>query len=244
MPGCSQGYSPVTFTYSNGEPVDDLTACTNSDQSQTIITNTSQDTVWYVALPSYSYWSASQDVQDSDLSATAVLFRFGIRTLGDTDPTIEPGVSVPLDAALSIIELKQDPGEQTAWQEASLLVESAVDKSRDAIISILEDSSSPLGSAVIACVSAGYEIGQGLSNQDPSAEEIQSQLSGINNSTQECGSKIDEAQEELDKRDEAPELTLRSVADKTHEDPEWEEAGRVISDDLQQFEHEILKLHE
>jgi hypothetical protein len=243
MPGCSQGYSPVTFTYSNGGSVDDLTACTNSDQSQTIITNTSQDTVWYVALPSYSYWSASHDFQDSDLSATVLLFRTGIRALGGIAPTIEPGVSVPLDAAPSAIELKQDPGEQTAWQEASLLVESAVDKGRDAIISTLEDSSSPTGSAVIACVSAGYDLGKGLSDQDQSAEEVQSQLSGINKSTQECGNKIDEAQDELKKQGEAPVLTLNAIADETHKDPEWEGAGRVVSDDLQQFEHEILRLH-
>lgn len=200
--------------------------------------------MWYVAHPYYTYWTASQDFENTDLSASVVLFRAAIRADGGIAPTLEPGVSVTLDAAPGAIQLRQDPAEQVAWQEASLLVESAVDQSRDAIISILEDSSSPTGSAVIACVSTAYDIGRGLANQDPSAAEITLELAGINQSSQECGKKINEAQEALREAGRPPELTLGEVTQETHSDSEWTEAGHAISDDLERFGDDILKLHD
>jgi hypothetical protein len=162
---------------------------------------------------------------------------------GNPAPTIEPGVKITIRAAPGAIQLRQDPGEQAAWQESELLVESAIDKSREAIINILEDASNPTGAAIIACANSAYEIGHDLSDQGESVQEIQSQLPGINKGTKECAEKIEAAQEERERADKTPALTLDRVADEAHEDPEWEEAGHLVSE-AHDFERDILRLHE
>lgn len=241
---CDQGYSPVTFVDTvTGDSVGDLAVCASQDPPDTIISNNSESTVWYVAEPAdYSYWTFSNDVQNASVDATVLLFRTAMRTLNGKAPTIEPGTTVNLSVASSAIQLKQDAGEQAVWQDASLLVESAVDKSKEAVITTLEDNSSPTGSAMIACMSAGYTLGQSLTSQSESADEIQSQLTGLFQGSQECGSKISEAQEALSSEGKTPELTLNKIADETHDDPEWEDSGRLVNEAID-IGDDLLKLH-
>jgi hypothetical protein len=242
---CGQGYEPVSFVNTvTGKPVGELTVCASESQPDTLITNTSDSTVWYVAEPAgFSYWSFGEDVADPSVNATDLLFRTVMRTLGGGAPTIEPGTTVKLSVVPGAIQLKQDPGEQAVWQEASLLVESAVDKSKEELTSILEDNSNSTGAAMIACMSAGYTLGESLTSQNESADEIQSMLTGIFDNSQECGSKIDEAQQTLRSEGKTPELTLGKVDDETHIDHEWEDSGRAV-DEAVTIGRDLLKLHE
>jgi hypothetical protein len=180
---------------------------------------------------------------DPSVNATVLLFRTSMRTLGGVAPTIEPGTTVNLSVAPGAIQLRQDPGEQAVWQDASLLVESAVDKSKEELTSILEDNSNSTRAAMIACMSAGYTLGESLTSQNESADEIQSRLTGIFDNSQECGAKIDEAQQTLRSEGKTPELTLGKVDDETHVDPEWEDSGRAV-DEAITIGRDLLKLHE
>jgi hypothetical protein len=252
-PDCSDSasYPPVTFYYSEGTAVSDLTACTNSDQSQTAIENQSSDTVWYVSLPSgIPYWTGLQDLasfENDNLSPTAALFRVGLRRIYNPPAlTIEPGVTVILDTAPGTIQLKQDPGEQATWEVASLLVDSSSDKAQDAIVSLLKQDSSETDSAMITCMSSGYSIGKNLAEAGDSEQNIQSQLSselGVSNATNECGEAIDEAEHDSESHGEVPELKLANVVKETHEDPDYAEAGHLISD-AEDAARDLLKVHE
>jgi hypothetical protein len=251
-PSCSdQGYSPITFLDSGGQVVSGLEGCTSSNQPQTIIENTSEDTVWFVSSPSFSYWTAAGDLQDFNnglISPTTALFRIGIRKQFLVPLlTIEPDAAVTLDAAPGTIQLKQDPGEQATWEVASLLVDSASDKAQDAIVSLLkEGTSSKTDSAMITCMYSGYSIGKQLAEQGDSDQEIQSQLSsglGVYQASEECGEAIHEAEEESEKAGEAPELKLADVAAETSEDRDYEDAGSLIHE-AEEAAHELLKIHD
>jgi hypothetical protein len=250
-PSCSdQGYSPITFFDSGGQTVGGLTGCTSSDQPQTIIENTSEDTVWFVSSPSFPYWTATSDLQDFDsdlISPTTALFRIGIRyKFSEPLLTIEPDTTVTLPTAPGTIQLKQDPGEQATWGIASLLVNSASDKAEDAIVSLLKEGASKTDSAMITCMYSGYSIGEQLAEQGDSDQEIQSQLSselGIAQSSQECGEAIDEAEKESEKLGEAPELKLGNVVAETNKDRDYEDAGSVIRE-AEEGAHDLLRLHD
>jgi len=249
---CSDpGYSPITF-YGDGAVGSGLTGCANSDRSQTIISNSSPDTVWYVTSPTgFSYWSAANDLEEFEngsISPTVALFRIGMRSQFNPPLlSIEPGVTATLSTAQgTAIQLMQDPGEQATWEVASLLVDSASDKAQDAIVSLLEDGSTKTDDAMITCMSSGYTIGKNLADAGDSETTIQSQLSselGIYQATNECGEAIEEAQEEIERAGEAPELKLASVAAETREDEDYADAGRLINE-AEDAARDLLKIGE
>jgi hypothetical protein len=149
-------------------------------------------------------------------------------------------------AVTGVIDLKQDPGEQATWQVASLMVDSASDEAKDAIVSALEKKNSKTDAAMIRCMYSGYSIGQQLADQGDSDDEIQSDLSsglGIYNDSRECGEAIEEAEKESEQESEVPELKLASVAEESHEDPDYEKAGQLISE-MEDTVHDLLKVHD
>jgi hypothetical protein len=251
-PDCSDsGYSAITFYYSDGTVVSDLSACTNKDQSQTIIDNESSDTVWYLSIPAgITYWPAASDLDDfnnGNLSAAVALFRIGVRNVYHPPAlTIEPDVKAVLDISPGLIQLKQDPGEQATWEVASLLVDSSSDKAQDAIVSLLKTGSSETDTAMTTCMSSGYTIGKNLADAGDSDQQIQSQLSselGVYQATNECGEAIEEAQNDSASHGELPELKLSDVAEQTHEDPDYANAGHLINE-AEDAAHDLLKIHE
>jgi len=244
---CGQGYSPVTFSYDDGGTVSGLTACTSSDQSRTVIANKSDDTVWDVTSPAQNYWTADSDLQafaNGSLSAKVALFRAGIRSeLSPTDRTIEPGVTVTVPAAPSAIQLRQDPGVQATWEVASLLAESASDKANDAVDSLFKEDGSKTDDAMITCMSSGYSIGKSLADNGDSAQDIQSQLSGIYQSASGCGQAIKQAEDESRSKGMVPELTLPDVTVETYSDPVFTDAGDMISK-AEDVAHDLVMVHE
>lgn len=239
---CAQGYTQLQFT----PPVDGLVACTNANGTVTTIDNTSEDTVWYVAHPSYPYWTPSSDASDSQLDVTTILFRTAMRALDAQGPTIEPDFTITLDTAPAAIQLKQDPGENATWQEVSLLVETAKDKGEDEAATQMENASSPSNAAMIACAKAGYDIGTAAANQDYSATEVGQELYGINGSAGECGKKMDEAaNEEKASGEAAHAVTLNSagIDAEINRDTEFEHAGSTVDDIARDAERGLAELH-
>lgn len=240
--GCSQsgscsGQYPNSVTFSSaGKPVSDLTVCADSAGSATVITNTSDDVVWYVYSPDIQYWTQAQDISDGVDLAT-LMFRASVRaTVTNPAPTIEPGNSILISGPVGSIRLSRSPGEQVAWQTASLIADSVSDKSKDMLVSELEEQSGPSGSAVIACVNEAYTIGQSLSGKsDP--QDVLSQVSaglGLYNGAQECSDKIDEARKAEEALHRTPPVTLSEIQTATHDDSEWDET-EVLFDDALKF---------
>ncbi len=229
-------------------PVSGLVACANASNSETTIHNTSADTVWYVFMPSYSYWTFSSD-EASGLSATTLLFRSamrGVSAQGDaipSGPTIEPDFTIRLDTPPNTVQLKQDPAENAAWQEVSLLVETAVDKGEDEAVTDMENASSPTNSAMIACAKAGYDIGSAAADQDYSAGHIALELHGINGSAGECGRQMDEADtKERQEAAHAATISASGIDDEIRRDPQFEKAGSTIEDIARDAERSLAEL--
>jgi hypothetical protein len=209
-----------------------------------MISNTSDDIVWFVYKPSFPYWTLAEDIEKNVGTAT-LLFREGIKqTVASPGLTIEPGAEAALGAAPNIIVLSRSPGEQAAWQAASLIADSISDKVRDTFTGALEDNSSPAGSAVIACVSEAYSIGQAAENGDQS-QDVLSQLStglGLYNGGRECSEKISAAQEAEAEQHVTPTISLNEIQAETHSDDEWRDTDDLYDDALKFFE-DGLKVH-
>jgi hypothetical protein len=236
---CSDGDAvPVNFTFPDGEIAPGLTACTNSDQSETTIENSANsDIVWVVVQPAGSNPTLDQDFDDN-LSLSSMFFRSYLLNSSDSDSTIEPGVQQSFNAAPANVEVQEAPNLQSAWAVSSLLAQ-ATDEGADQVKSALEDNDSPLSDAIFTCVSAGYDFGQQIQNNDqsqqPPADELQSELSssvGIWESTSDCGEKLNDLDSEGDDDDEAPDLTLHQVQTVTSEVPAWEHAGSDLDEGL------------
>ena len=249
---CGSGDAvPVTFTFADDVAAPGLTACTNSDQSETVIVNSdTSDIVWVVVAPPVSNPTLDQDFDDN-LPSASLFFRSYLLGSADSDSTIEPGIQKTFFEGPADVKIQEAPGLQSAWAVSSLLAE-ATDQSGDQLKSALEDNGSPLSQAVATCVSAGYDFGQQLQNnsqaQQYSAQDIQSQLSsyvGIWQSTSDCSEKIEAANEESAHDAEAPDLSLPKVQVETTEVPAWEDAGSDVNSALaHDVEDLVSHLHE
>ncbi len=243
----SSSATPVYFSFPTGASAPGLTGCTNSDQSETTITNSeTSDVVWVVVQPAESNPTLDQDFNEN-LPLASLFFRSYLFNSSNSSSTIEPGVYQTYPVEPADIKVQEAPGLQSAWAVSSLLAR-ATDKGGDQLKSTLEDSGSKLSQAVATCVSAGYDFGQQLQSnsqaQQPlSAEDIQKDLSsdvGIWKGTSDCSEKLEAANEESESNAEVPDLSPHNVQAETTKVPAWEDAGSDIGHALA---HDVEDLH-
>lgn len=222
----------VPFYYSNGARNFDLMVCTNSQWTETSITNTTQGRIWHINQPAFSYWTLKEDIEQNftqKLSGATLLYRTWMTAnYPNAFPTIEPGFTATLPYSPNQIQLGHQAGEESAWQVASLMAYSMSSNGVD-FIKILEDSTGPTGTAVIKCAQAAYNIGQTLYTQDPS-QDIASQLQaglGIYNHYGQCATAVDNAERKAQSLGETAPVTLREIQDATHT-AEWQDTDDLV----------------
>jgi hypothetical protein len=206
----------VYFTYGNGLEIPDLTVCTNASYTSTSITNTSEDVIWHVYQPQFTYWTQSQDIAQGNVAT--LLFRLWVtEAIHNPYLTIEPGVDAILHVSPGSIRLGHNAGEEAAWQVMSLMAESVSDKAHDSFVDLLEDGESPTAKAVIECANTAYNIGQDIYGSDQS-QDIESQLSGMFQSGSQCADAINDAQDYAAAHPELPRVTVPEIQEETHVD--------------------------
>jgi hypothetical protein len=230
---CSQSdLYAVTFVNAAGTPTADLVTCTNRDRSETTIENTSEDTVWLIDRPLLSYWTLADDQNESP---TVQLFRAGLRTAlaasgGQIYRTVEPGTTASVSSPPDQVALNQNPGEQSAWQVAALMVTTIKDKAQEQIVDVLGGGSdSPGRAAIVSCVADGYSLGKSLSEEqtDP-AENLQTLSEEVDDvkDGKDCAEKINA----YDESKPVPALSVGDLEKTEPNDLDWNRTGQLDED--------------
>jgi hypothetical protein len=237
--GCPSNFNEVPFVESNGITPEGLTVCTNG--SATYIYNTSFDTVWLIKSSVYHYWAPASDRQ---WSAAVQLFRAGLRTTTLNPsllyPTVEPGTDASVGFGAQDLLLEQNPGEQSAWQIATLLVDTADESSTDAALEVIEGEKGTTRNVLVSCVTDAFNIGSTFRNSGGSIDYQNSLSNDYKNvkSTKDCASKIQALVKESKKVDKDPEISIpkiKRVVVNPDVDPDWGETDSLIRDAIDDF---------
>jgi hypothetical protein len=203
--------------------IDDLYACTNGDQTETLIINNTP-VIWVLDQPRGIHWT---NTLSSD--PTVGVFRETTRAYQGGLP-IEPDQSALVHAPPTQTHLRLDPGMEATWlvvQRGVAALQAKIDVTSPDLTTILTQGKSER-EALVNCARTGWEIGNSLAEEGTTQPGlVQTAFAQLTGSGTACVTSLRKAQQEAATAEEAERLLTASDFTVSHALPREVRTGQA-----------------